>query len=154
MISSLRLVKDTVVDSSYSISDEIKTQISLSTNGLGDSEIADYCLKLTLKELEFSKQNDISNGSANCVGYAQFFKSVCNYAYTVNAREVTVEHVRGYIFSFGVNLCKVAKAIVPAKFKGFVKDHDFVEVDFGDYQCYLDPSLSNVFGITISCRIK
>lgn len=154
MISSLRLVKDKVVDSAYSISDELRTQISLNTHGLSNSEIAEYCLKLTLKELEFSKQNDISNGGANCVGYAQFFKSVCNHAYTVNGREVTVEHVRGYVSCFGVNLCKVAKAIVPAKFKGFVKDHDFVEVDFGDYQCYLDPSLSDVFGITISCRIK
>lgn len=152
MISSIRLIKESVVDSAYSLPQELETRIELDTQGMDDSAITDYCLNLTLRKLDFSRYNDISNGNANCVGYAQFFKSVCKYAYRVNSRDVTVEHVRGYVSLWGVNLCNVAKALAPTKYKDFVKDHDFIEVTFGDHQYYLDPSLSDVLGITICNR--
>lgn len=143
---SFTLVKTSDIDSSYEIPQELKEKIRLETQGMEDVRIAKYCVKLTSNKLRFSEKNDIKNGLANCVGYARVCKSLCNYAYKVNNRNITVKHVRGYVSESSVNLCKVAQSLVPKRYKGFVKDHDFIEINFGNSYVYLDPSLYDLIG--------
>lgn len=81
------------------------------------------------------------NGKANCVGYTKLFTSICNYALMVNKYEGRVKPVVGYVTWCGINMCDVAKFVVPKKYEGFVKDHDFVELDYEDRNVYVSPTL-------------
>ena len=60
--------------------------------------------------------------------------------------------VVGYVTFCGLNLCKLLKSVVPEKYKSFVKDHDFVEIDLGERVRYFDASLYD-YGIdcTTTC---
>ena len=110
-------------------------------------QIIDYSLSLTASELKFAFKNDITNGKANCVGYAQLCAAICNQAMAANGIEGKARPVVGYIESNGINWCKVLKAIAPkASYKNFVKDHDFVELTIGSRRYYFDPSIYDVFG--------
>ena len=143
---SFSLVKTSNVNSSYNISSEMKDRIRVETQGMEDVRIAKYCVQLTSEILEFSKKNDIQKGKANCVGYARVCKSLCEYAYRINNRNISVRHVRGYVTDSGVNLCKVMEFISPKELKGFVKDHDFIELNFGNSYVYLDPTSYDMIG--------
>ena len=111
-----------------------------------------YGMKLTCELLRFSKKNDIDAGAANCVGYAQLCSAVCNYALEKNGMHNRAKPVVGYVTFCGLNLCKVLKSVVPEKYKNFVKDHDFVEINLGERVRYFDASLYD-YGIdcTTTC---
>ena len=111
-----------------------------------------YGMKLTCELLRFSKKNDIDAGAANCVGYAQLCSAVCNYALEKNGMRNRAKPVVGYVTFCGLNLCKLLKGVVPEKYKNFVKDHDFVEIDLGERVRYFDASLYD-YGIdcTTTC---
>ena len=148
LMPSCQLVK--TADRTYSefpLSKQLKEQIVKETSKLPyDIDLMDYCLTLTSMLLEFSEKNDIENGKANCVGYTKLFTSIYNYALLVNKYEGRVKPVVGYVTWCGINLCDVAKFIVPKKYESFVKDHDFVELDFENYFVYVDPSLYDIMG--------
>ena len=143
---SFDLVKTSNVSSSYNISSEMKDRIKLETQGMENVRIAKYCIQLTSEMLEFSKKNDIQNGKANCIGYARVCKSLCEYAYKINNKNISVRHVRGYVTDYRVNLCKIMEFISPKELKEFVKDHDFIELDFGNSYIYLDPTSYDMIG--------
>lgn len=143
---SFNLVKTSNVTSSYNISSEIKDRIKLETQGMENIRIAKYCIQLTSEMLEFSKKNDIQNGKANCIGYARVCKSLCEYAYKINNKNISVRHVRGYVTDYRINLCKIMEFISPKELKEFVKDHDFIELDFGNSYIYLDPTSYDMIG--------
>jgi hypothetical protein len=44
----------------------------------------------------------------------------------------------------GVNLHKVAQALLPAKYDPLFKDHDVVEVQYDGKTIYIDPSLDDI----------
>ena len=59
-----------------------------------------------------------------------------------------VKPVVGNIKWCGINLCEVLKAIVPKKYESFVKDHDFIELEYDDKYVYIDPTLYEFCGRT------
>ena len=124
----------------YTLSVSEKNQIQKNTKGLSKAEIIEYCLKHTSKKLHFSKKNNINNGEANCVGYSQYYASICNYSFKVNGiSNCSCKPVVGYINLCGINLCKFAKSMVPTDLKNFVKNHDFIEYTNNDKTIYFDP---------------
>ncbi len=126
----------------YPLSKQIKERIVKETSELPyDISIMDYCFGLTNELLEFSSKNDIEHGKANCVGYTKMFTAISNYALMVNKYEGRVKPVVGYITWCGINLCDVLKLVVPKKYEGFVRDHDFVELEYEDHYVYVDPTL-------------
>lgn len=125
----------------YSLPSQLKDIIKADTKGMTEMEIISYSTKETAKMLEFSKGNDIKTGKANCIGYANVCSSICRYAFKVNNIERKVTPVVGYVSKFHINLCDVLTFFVPSSYKGFVKDHDFVEVDMGEYYIYFDACL-------------
>jgi hypothetical protein len=135
-------------NSEYPLSEEIKEDIKQSVERLLDLTPIDISLTKKSSWLKFSEKNDIKNGKANCVGYAQLFTSICNYALEVGRYEGRVKPVVGKIKWCGIDLCKVLKTIVPKKYESFVKDHDFVELDYGDEYVYIDPTLFDFCGRT------
>lgn len=146
------LVKQETINSNYQLSDKLKKEILAETKNLDDFEIAKYCVEFTANYLSFKEKNDISNKEANCIGYSELCKSLCNYVYKVNNRNVKVNHVRGYIKCYNINLCNLLKILVPNNYKNFVKDHDFVEIYINNEYIYMDPTLLdllNTDGTTI-----
>ena len=142
LLCSFKLVKTTDINtSSCEISREYKIAIENNTPGLNEMSVIRYCIQLTSKCLEFSKKNDIDNGQANCIGYSQLCKSMCEYAFEVNDIPFKVKHVRGYVSEIGLNLCNIFTKIVPNEYKDFVKDHDFIEIECSDLFIYVDPLL-------------
>ena len=138
---SVTLEKTSARSSSAStLTKELKQRISAETRSFSESEIVAYSIKTTAKELSFSKKNNIQNGKANCIGYSRLCADICNYAFKVNERTgCKATPVVGQVYVCGVNLCTVAKFVVPKQYKGFVSDHDFVQIQLkGERPYYVD----------------
>ena len=143
----ISLVKNGYRQSSYTLPEPLLVQVSNETKGMDMEQIIDYSLSLTASKLRFAVLNDIDNGKANCVGYAQLCAAICNQALAANGIDGKARPVVGYIESNGINWCQVIKAIAPkASYKDFVKDHDFVELTVGSRRYYFDPSIYDVLG--------
>ena len=125
----------------FTLDEEMTRKIAEDTEGMNCREIVRYGLKATSKALNFSEKNDLNNGSANCVGYAQMCSSICNYAFTLNNSSFRARPVVGYVTFCGINLCWILHSLSPRRYNGFVKDHDFVEIDLGQGTLYFDPCL-------------
>lgn len=91
-------------------------------------EIIKTSLSLTSKTLNFTtSKNDcdpnqlINSRSANCMGYAAFFSTVCNYQLKKHhlAGQWTAQPVIGQLYVFGTNIHHYFSS-------PFFKDHDFV----------------------------
>ena len=146
-IDPLALVKIEDRKSSYLLPESLSAQISSEAKGMETEQIIYYSLSLTASRLRFAARNDIDNGKANCIGYAQLCAAICNQAMAVNGIEGKAVPVMGYIESNGINWCKVFKTIAPkTSYKNFVKDHDFVELTVGSRRYYFDPSIYDVLG--------
>lgn len=110
-------------------------------------EIIGECSKLVCESLSFTAKNDIKNGKANCVGYAQLTSATINYAFKIKNLPYKAKPVVGKVYLFGINLNKVAQKILPQSHRPFFKDHDFVEVNAGSEVIYVDASLQDITGI-------
>ena len=129
--------------------EELKGRIKAETAGYSDEEIVKYSLNLTAELLRFTRVNTLKNGKANCVGYAQLCSNICNYAFAARHSKARTKPVVGYIEVCGINMCKIAFSLAPAKDKNFVKNHDFVEYHHQDgMTSFFDPSIYDVsFGL-------
>ena len=129
--------------------EELKERIKSETVGYSDEDIVKYSLDLTAELLRFTRVNALKDGKANCMGFAQLCSNICNYAFAACHSKAKTKPVVGYIAICGINLCKVAYFLAPAKDKNFVKDHDFVEYHHRDgTTSFFDPSIYDVsFGL-------
>ncbi len=133
--------------SDYQISPQLKKRIAKETSELPhDYSVIDYCLSLTAELLDFSEKNNIKQGKANCVGYTKLFTGICNYALKVNHCDGRAMPVVGYIQWCGINLCDAALVVAPEEYKSFVKDHDFVELEYDQKHVYIDPTIYDATG--------
>ena len=130
----------------YPLSKELKERIVNETHELDEIDILNYSLKLTDELLEFDETNNIKDGKANCVGYAQLCASITNYGLKTNKLEGSSKPVVGYVTWAGMNMCTILSAIVPNEYKNFVKDHDFVEFNLKDKTIFYDPSIYDYLG--------
>lgn len=125
----------------YPLSTSMKEQIVNDTKGFSEEEIITYSTKRTAKMLRFTKTNDIEAGKANCVGYAKLCAAICQQGFDANNIKGRAKPVVGDVRRFGFSICKMLKSIVPSSWEGFVKDHDFVEVQLPDKTVYFDACL-------------
>lgn len=156
LLTSFTLIKTGDRQKTFTLTQSMKVKVEAETKGMDVEQIIDYSLKLTVARLQFSRYNDIKNGKANCIGYAQLCASICNQALVTNRINGQAKPVVGYIESIGINWCDVLKAVAPKdSYKNFVKDHDFVELDTDSKTFYFDPSIYDVLGmkcLTIKTR--
>lgn len=103
--------------------------------------IIKFSLIFTAKQLTFAEKNNLGENEANCVGYAHVCSSICNYALVHHGYTPSAKPVVGYVSFCGINLCPILQRIVPMKYKNFVKNHDFVELNTDSYCIYFDASL-------------
>ena len=129
--------------------EELKGRIKAETVGFSDEEIVEYGLDLTAEMLRFTRVNSLKDGKANCVGYAQLCSNICNYAFLVRSSTARTKPVVGIIKVCGIDVCKLAYSLAPARHKNLVKDHDFVEYHHRDGSIsFFDPSIYDVsFGL-------
>lgn len=133
---------------------ELKERIKRDIVVMDDaSSIVRYSCSLTAELLEFSKHNDIPNGKANCIGYAQLSSTICNYAFSIfegedaSIKKCKARPVVGTVHYLRINLNKLSQSILPHKYRPFFKDHDFMEVDFdGGNVIFVDACLHDYFG--------
>lgn len=143
-ISQLRLEKEQYRPiQEYALTSDIKGRICQikSDNPI---EIIKASNDLCCELLSFSAKNDIPNGTANCVGYAQLSSAIINYAFKLNDMPYKARPVVGQVYCCGINLTALSQKILPAKHRPFFKNHDFVEVDLGDKIIYTDSSLQDL----------
>ncbi len=132
---------------SVTLSDNDKAIISARTKSQNVQEIIVQVIVFTAEKLTFAVHNDIKNGKANCIGYAQLCAKACNYAFEINGMESKARPVVGSVLWFGINVCDIAYSLAPKKYKNFVKDHDFVEIDLRNCKTiYVDPCLYDLIG--------
>ena len=147
MLVTLTLIKTGDRQSSYRLTESLSTQVSIETRDMDIEQIIDYSLSFTARELRFAVLNDIPEGKANCVGYAQLCAAICNQAMVTNRISGQAKPVVGYLESNGINWCKVLRTIAPKdSYKNFVKNHDFVELNTPFKTYYFDPSIYDVLG--------
>lgn len=148
MLTSFSLIKTGDRQKTVTLTQSMKVKVDAETKGMDVEQIIDYSLKLTASRLQFSVNNEINNGKANCVGYARMCASICKQALATNGINGQAKPVVGYIESNGINLCDVLKVIAPKdSYKNFVKDHDFVELVTTSKSYYFDPSIYDVLGM-------
>ena len=137
--------------SGFILSSEIKDRIFID-NPQGDYKDAiKYSLRLTSELLRFTEKNNMGEGKANCVGYAQLCSAICNNVLELNNLPYRSMPVVGYVTCLGVNICPILQRIVPKNYKNFVKDHDFVELNTDSYCIYFDASL---YDYHLNCTTK
>lgn len=91
--------------------------------------ILELAQKKTAKDLSYSMKNDIDNSKANCVGYAQYAATICNYAFKQNKINAKAKPVVGFYYLGGINLHNLlTKYLSDNKIVNFVKNHDYVEI--------------------------
>lgn len=133
---------------SVQIPDYLKHELIDETMGENPREIAESCSELTGDVLQFSfDQTPLFQGSvsrAHCVTYAKVCAELCNMAYKQYGIQAHARPVVGEYKMLGINLNKVAIALLPAKYDGFFKDHDVVEVQYDGKTIYIDPSLDDI----------
>lgn len=127
------------------LSSEFKQEIKKETKNMSEEDIVAYCNNKTQEKLTFStkceKFDDRRKTKMHCVGYAQVFSSICNYAFSVNGIKGKVRPVVGHVYQNGINLNDYSK-LLPERWKNFTKDHDFAEVILSDGKIvYVDPLL-------------
>ena len=141
------LIKTEDRQGSYTLPASLSAQVAKEAKGMELEQIIDYSLALTASELRFAVQNDVANGKANCIGYAQLCSAICNQALSTNGIKGKARPVVGYIESNGINWCRILKAIAPkTSYKNFVKDHDFVELTCESKRFHFDPSIYDILG--------
>ena len=156
VLTSFTLIKTGNRQKTCLLTQSKKVKVDAETKGMDVEQIIDYSLQLTASRLQFSVNNDINNGKANCVGYSQLCAGICNQALATNGINGQAKAVVGYIESNRINWCDVLKAIFPKNYKNFVKDHDFVELVTESKTYYFDPSIYDVLGLkcpTIKSRL-
>ena len=127
------------------------------TNIINIYDIINISCNYTAEYLEFTKKNDIDEGKANCVGYAQLCSAIANELISKSNFSASCNPVVGYIYYNQMNLCKLLKTIVPTRYEDFVKDHDFVELSYQDSIYYYDPSMYDYIGdmcMTVKSKSK
>ena len=118
-------------------------------------EIIKFCCDFVCKRLSFHYKNDLNNGKANCVGYAQYTSQVLNQVFSLKGISCTSRPVVGSVYLYGVNLHPILLSILPKNQSSFFKDHDFVEIVFEDgSKKYVDTSLQDLTGKMISSEPK
>ena len=132
-------------EQNYSLPEKTKSQIRKECKTLDPEDCVKYSLELTSRLLTFKEKNDITNGKANCVGYAILCSRICNYAFIVNNLKHKTRPVVGYVTLYGVNICNILKSLAPQKWKNFVKDHDFVELELENKTIFFDASLYDYY---------
>lgn len=128
-----------------SIPKELKELATNRTEGKNKAkDIMKECSTLTTDYLSFSRANNIPNGEANCIGYAQLASALLNQSFRQNNLNCQAKPVVGTVHSFGINLNTVAQHILPSSWRPFFKDHDFVEVTTDEGVFFIDTSLQDI----------
>lgn len=127
------------------MSESLKSEIKTETNNLTTYDIVAYSKDKTRKLLRFGTTcepfNDRKVTKMHCVGYAQVYSTICNYAFQINNIKGEARPVVGIVKWNGINLNYFSK-FLPKKWENFTKDHDFVEVRYENYVIYVDPTLN------------
>ena len=119
---------------------------NLLDNISSEDVIINRCCDFVCQNLNFSANNSLINGKANCVGYAKYTSAVLNYAFRTKNLPYKAYPVVGYVYCFGHNLHPLITRIIPTQHKSFVKDHDFVEIRGPKNIIYIDTSLQDLTG--------
>lgn len=131
---------------SLKISDKKEITAQL-TSVEGETEIIKLCNKYTCKKLSFHKKNNLKQGEANCVGYAQYSSALLNYAFSYKGLSSTAIPVVGQVYWYEINIHPFAMSVLPNNLKSFCKDHDFVEIQRENGETiFIDTSLQDLIG--------
>lgn len=152
-ISTKKLVMQNHRPMEYTLSKPQRSDIDNRLKGKTIDELKDFAMNYTCKHLSFDIRNSISDGKANCIGYAQFYSAVFNYSCSIAHVKASARPVVGYVSICSINVCSLLQDIIPyKKWKDFVKNHDFVEVKDNDRVRYIDPSLKDLVGFSMETR--
>ncbi len=131
------------------ITSDLKSQVAqISNNSDTPQDIIKKCSNVACETLSFTAKNDIQNGKANCVGYAQLTSTLINHAFQIKNLSYHAKPVVGKVYLFGIDLNNISQKILPPKHRPFFKDHDFVEIDLGNKTVYIDSSLQDLTGFS------
>ena len=143
----IKLEKTGDRNTNYALSQDVCASVKTDTQAMTEDEIIEYSLNRVAAELEFAVHNNISNGKANCIGYAQLCAAICNVAFDANRLQCRAEPVVGIIKLGPIDLCHLASSILPSQqAAAFVQDHDFVEIKSTDKTFFIDPSIFDYMG--------
>lgn len=123
-----------------------RMQIDKETKSFGEDETVKYAIRFTADKFIYAEHNGFARGEANCIGYAQYCAAVSNYISKREHLDLQAKPVVGQVYWLGINVCNFLQDAVPPKYKGFVKDHDFVEFTQSGEVIFEDPCMYDVMG--------
>ncbi len=113
-------------------------------------KVTNTTLSFTYNKCDLDPNRLIQSKATNCIGYANFYASVCNYLIEKHglSKEWNVNTHIAKLYFLNVNVHDYFES-------PFFKDHDFVVIEHiitGDKH-YIDPSVSDYLGIdSVSIR--
>ena len=144
---TLTLKKISNREGSYTLNRELKERIQKECITNDVDEVVDFSCNLACELLSFKKRNALDKGEANCVGYAKLTAAICNYAFSINnISNAKASPVVGKVYWMKSDLNQMVCKIAPNKWKSFIKDHDFVEIQTANRTYYVDSSLKDLIG--------
>ena len=146
LVNSLKPVMTNERYKTYKLPEKLSIEIIRETVDLDGNQLQSYSIRKTADLLRFSQRNNIADGKANCVGYAQLCAAIYNCGAKAHKISGYARPVVGYIEIGPLNICSIARSIAPRKWKNFVKDHDFVEFTIDKDIFYADASVYDVIG--------
>ncbi len=102
------------------------------------------CSRIVCDSLQFSYQNDLAEGKANCVGYAQLTAETLNHAFRTKGLPFRAKPVYGRFHLMGNDIHPFIMTLLPSKYKSFFYDHDYTEINLDGEKVFIDTSLQDL----------
>ena len=118
----------------YFNEEEMERLVTLLDSATSEAETINICNTFACNNLSFHQKNNLRNGEANCVGYAQYSSAVLNYAFSYKGFSSTARPVVGQIYLYGLNIHPLMLSVLPDNLTSFFKDHDFVEIQKNEWR--------------------
>lgn len=135
------------------ISQSEKKKIQMKTKDMDEVEIRAYSLRFTDKKCRYSfASQNYRTGQLKCTGYAKIYADVYNTAMQSARLGYRAKPVSGDISWYGISCCRLLTKVLPAKYDGWLLDHDFVWINKlnGNKHIQLDPCFHDLLGIDMS----
>lgn len=135
-------ISDRKINTTYIFPDSIQQELNVTAPYIIKEEINDA----TCSYLRYGIKNEINKGRANCIGYAHLYANSYNKFIKLSGDypNTYARVVDGYVEWYGINLNKVLMKLVSERWKGWVSNTTFVEINHNGHKYYCSPCISDL----------
>lgn len=135
-------ISDRKINTTYVFPDSIQQELNVIAPFIIHEKINDAVCSY----LKYGMKNEINKGRANCIGYAHLYANSYNEFIKLSGDypNTYARVVDGYVEWYGINLNKVLMKLVPERWKGWVSNTTFIELNHNGHKYYCSPCISDL----------